>query len=343
MTDKFESEFISVLQVEIEIKRVKFNKKNKASYKTLGTEILKLKSILEIPEEGSIQLNILNSSKKLRGTLLIGDSTLKPVFSFLDYKINLDINIVPVVAIDYSLSNLSFANKRHLIHTLKTDEDNDYISVLRHIMKVYGDLTSFMMGFGMGGKTYPKQHLASDIFALSGNMFNPVFNKEELVEKYGEVFSKISVSTPINYSPVCEIVADYARYEKENYEARNFYSLIYITPGLIDDYEKTLSTIKEMIGLPMCVTVVKLYNDQLNDTNDTLSLAEDLKTSSELSDLYRYIDYQKFKEGKALREFEVELIRQVPLNVQRYFAANNTFAFDLEESDYANRMCIRQK
>lgn len=197
----------------------------------------------------------------------------------------------------------------------------------------------------MGGKTYPKQQNASDIFSMSGNMFNPVFNQEQLIEKYGEVFERIKVSLPINYSPVWELVSDYATYEKENYEARNFYSLIYITPGVIDDYEKTIAIMKEIKDLPMWVTVVKIKNDQLKDTNDTLTLFQDMESELESCDrkFYNYIDYQHYKESKNLLLLEEELIKEIPTNVQRYFAANNIFAHDLEENDYASRMSIRQK
>lgn len=166
--------------------------------------------------------------------------------------------MIPVIAIDYSLGNLTFDQKRQLIHTLKKGEDNDYISILNHILKVYKNLTPYVIGFGMGGKTLPKQQNASDIFSLSGNMFNPIVEKDDLLEKYAEVFQKIKVSLPINHCPVMELVAQFAQYEKENYEARNFYSLIYLTPGVIDDFDKTLEAARMVADLPMAVTVVKI-------------------------------------------------------------------------------------
>ena len=189
-TDSLETEFISTILLEFEIKRVKFDKKQKESYKVLGSETAKLKSILELTDANTIQLNIKKSKKILRGTLNIGDSLLTPIFSFLDYKIHLDIKVIPVIAIDYSLSNLTFDSKRQLIHTQKESEDNDYRSILNHILKVYKNLAPFVMGFGMGGKTYPKQQNASDIFSLTGNMFNPILNKDQVFEKNTERYLK---------------------------------------------------------------------------------------------------------------------------------------------------------
>ena len=250
-TDEFENSMLSLVMLEFELKRIRINKKQKESSKVLGSETVKLKSIMELDENGQLQLNIMKKKKEIRGSLAISRSSLTPIFSFLDYKINLNLNVIPVVAIDYSLSNLTFDTKKQLIHTLKKDEDNDYLSVLNHILKVYQNLSPFVIGFGMGGKTLPKQQNASNIFALSGNIFNPIVEKEQLIEKYAEVFEKIKVSLPINHAPVMDMVTNYARYEKENYDARNFYSLIIITPGVIDDFEAALSVAKEVGDLPM--------------------------------------------------------------------------------------------
>lgn len=251
ITDVFENPMLAMVMLEFELKRIKYNKKQKESSKVLGSESVKLKSIIEVCENGQLQLNIMKKKKELRGSLAISHSSLQPIFSFLDYKINLNLNVIPVIAIDYSLSNLTFDAKKQLIHSLKKDEDNDYISVLNHILKVYQNLSPFVIGFGMGGKTIPKQQNASNVFALSGNMFNPIIEKEQLIEKYAEVFEKIKVSLPINHAPVMDMVTSYARYEKENYEARNFYSLIIITPGVIDDFDDALSVAKEVGDLPM--------------------------------------------------------------------------------------------
>lgn len=96
----------------------------------------------------------------------------------------------------------------------------------------------------MGGKTIPNQKNASNLFALSGDMFDPIVERDELVEKYSEVFSKIILSLPINYSPVLELVVRMARHEQTTGNSQKFFSLIYITPGVIDDFDNTTSIAK---------------------------------------------------------------------------------------------------
>lgn len=344
-TDIFDNKVLRSIVLEFELKRVKYNKKQKESIKILGQETAKLRAIMDLTDAGQLQLNILKHKKKLRGTLNIGNTTIQPIFSFLDYKIYLDINVIPVIAIDYSLSNLTFDTKKELIHTLKKDEENDYISILNHIVKVYQNLTPFIMGYGMGGKTLPKQQNASDIFALSGNMFNPIVDKDEVYEKYAEVFNKIKVSLPINYTPVLDLVKKYAKYEQENYEARNFYSLIYITPGVVDDLDKALKAVENIGDLPMSVTVVKIKNDQLKDTNDPLQIEKELQPHFEKYNrkFFNLIDFEGYKQAHSLEKFEEDLIREIPDNVRQYMSDHNVFAYDLQGDNYETRITIKQK
>ena len=50
--------------------------------------------------------------------------------------------------------------------------------------------------------------------------------ENKIVEKYSEVFDKIQISLPINYSPVMELVIRMAKHEQEKGDSQNFYSLI---------------------------------------------------------------------------------------------------------------------
>lgn len=79
------------------------------------------------------------------------------------------------------------------------------------------------MGFGFGGKTCPKQVHASDIFSLSGNMFDPTITYSQLLEKYKEVTKDIELFIPVKFKPVLDCVRRYAKYEYEKHKARNYY------------------------------------------------------------------------------------------------------------------------
>jgi len=107
------------------------------------------------------------------------DCSIKPFFTFLDFKIHRKLNIVPIVVVDYSLSNLTF-DENKCIHTLKEGAQNDYKDVIDSLIKGYRHISDYMMGFGMGAKTIPKKGEASDCFSLTGDIFNPVFSVDDL-------------------------------------------------------------------------------------------------------------------------------------------------------------------
>jgi hypothetical protein len=78
-----------------------------------------MRDLLGLEFSDSKQLSVLNTKKsKSAGTLYIQDSSIKPIFSYMDYKIHRNVNIGPIIVIDYSLSNLTFDDSK-CIHTLK--------------------------------------------------------------------------------------------------------------------------------------------------------------------------------------------------------------------------------
>jgi len=124
------------------------------------------------------------------------------------------VNIVPIVVVDYSLSNLTF-DENKCIHTLKEGAPNVYKDVIEALMGGYKNLSSFMMGYGIGAKTIPKWGDASDCFSLTGDIFNPIFTPQSLYEMYSNSMRKVELSLPVNFNKVLEVATEYARYEKE--------------------------------------------------------------------------------------------------------------------------------
>jgi hypothetical protein len=86
---------------------------------------------------------------------------------------------------------------------------------------------------------------------------------------------KVELSLPIKYKDVLELASDYATYESHNHEARNYYVLIYISVGVIDDFENTLEMLKEISDLPLTVIMIRVKNMQMEDTNDPAILIEE--------------------------------------------------------------------
>lgn len=80
------------------------------------------------------------------------------------------------------------------------------------------------------------------------------------MENYSRTLKTVEISLPINYHKIIKHAADYAKFEKENFDARNYYVLILVCTGVIDDYEKTLNALKRLRDLPISVLIVTVRN-----------------------------------------------------------------------------------
>lgn len=91
--------------------------------------------------------------------------------------------------------------------------------------------------------------------------------------------------------------------------------------------------------------MVKLNNDQLKDTNDTLSISEKLEVEFERCErrFYNILDYQVYKANNNLPWFEEMLIKDIPFNVKRYLTKSNVLAYEFEGSDYITRASVKQR
>jgi hypothetical protein len=85
----------------------------------------------------------------------------------------------------------------------------------------------------------------------------------------------VELSLPVNYHTVLELASDYSRYEMDNHEARNYFVLIYVSVGVIDDFNQTMEVLKEISDLPLTVIMIRVRNVQLEDTNDPAILIQE--------------------------------------------------------------------
>lgn len=158
----------------------------------------------------------------------------------------------------------------------------------------------------MGARTIPKKGETSNLFALSGDIFNSQIEKDKLFHHYSNTLKKVELSLPVNYHNVLELATEYALHEKENYEARNYFVLIYVSVGVIDDYEDTLKIFKGVNDLPLTVIMVRVRNMQTEDTNDPAILTDELAQNFAACErkYLEIIDFEQYKKDGKFNEFE---------------------------------------
>lgn len=94
----------------------------------------------------------------------------------MDLYIKKSINIVPVMAVDFSLANLTFDESQYCTHTLKDGAPNDYIDCMKSVQKGFYHFYRFMISYGFGARTmkYGKKEIdTSNLFSLTGDYCDP--------------------------------------------------------------------------------------------------------------------------------------------------------------------------
>ena len=87
--------------------------------------------------------------------------------------------IVPIISIDFSLSNLTF-DERKCIHTVNEDNQNEYRDLLTAISKAFRQISPSSLFYGFGANSVAKKTEVSDLFMGTGDMLNPIVMTDHL-------------------------------------------------------------------------------------------------------------------------------------------------------------------
>ena len=122
-----------------------------------------------------------------------------------------DLNIVPIVAIDFSLANLTFDESQYCIHTLKSGAQNDYVEAIKRITATYKHFSKFMLAYGYGARTVAGEGPACNLFSMTGDFRDPVVHtEEELINSYASTIKSVRLWLPVYFKDMIKLVCDIA-------------------------------------------------------------------------------------------------------------------------------------
>ena len=67
-----------------------------------------IKDAIHNAKEGTFLLHLMDQKNKPKGRLYLNNLNIKSVFSFCDLYTKMSMNIVQIIAVDFSLANLTF-------------------------------------------------------------------------------------------------------------------------------------------------------------------------------------------------------------------------------------------
>lgn len=100
-----------------------------------------------------VKLFILNEKNKYVGKINIFNFTARRYYTFFDLVFKNQLNLVPIVAVDFSMANLKM-DDASVLHTLKPGVQNDYVEALKGIHEAFAPFSNFKLAYGYGARTH---------------------------------------------------------------------------------------------------------------------------------------------------------------------------------------------
>ncbi len=309
----------------------------KGDNKSLATCSVSIRDLVQTSSSPLQELPIKTKNKKF-GKLVVTNRNVEPILTLGSILFS-NVKLVPIIAVDCSLGNLTFDSLKCMHHFDKI-RPNMYIEALNAIESKVYPFYSKMLSYGFGAKVVPKKSRLSSCFSLNGNIFDPMIrNREELVSSYIKTIKSVELCLPVNYCEVIRTAKGLAQYELNEYRRKyrynqhnlnssnnnlstpmlnNYYVLYIVTAGVLDDAEEAFAECSNIVDLPMSIVFVKIGNQQMRDVDDLSELQHKIEQS--------YCQHRKFvstvefdRVYNDLPNFGKFLVSSVPAQALQFF------------------------
>lgn len=129
--------------------------KNAKKQKVLGKTAFLMRDALNKGKVGHLSLFLLDEKNRFLGKIHISQCSARRFYSFFDLQLRCQLNIVPILAVDFSIGNI-IENEDGLpgcLHSRKVGLANDYISAMMAVSKSFSQYARFMLAYGIGART----------------------------------------------------------------------------------------------------------------------------------------------------------------------------------------------
>ena len=193
------------------------------------------------------------------GNLYVIHTEFAITYTFLDYVFG-GCNLQLIIGIDFTNSNRPPTEVTSLHHiSRRGGELNSYeqaISTVGEILQYY-DSDNMLPAFGFGAKLPPFYDSVSHCFALNGNIFQPENYKiDEVLKTYRHIVPHLKFYGPTVFHEIIKFVVDMAEATPIEQEDQNYYILLVITDGMINDLQQTKDEIVRASAFPVSLIIV---------------------------------------------------------------------------------------
>ena len=93
------------------------------------------------------------------------------------------LELVPIIGVDFSMSNLTFDNRK-CIHSVNEDNPNEYRDLMIAVRQAYKLISPNSVFYGFGANAVTHVTEVSDLFSGTGDLLNPIVMTDTLEREY---------------------------------------------------------------------------------------------------------------------------------------------------------------
>lgn len=134
---------------------------------------------------------------------------------------------------------------------------------LKRVGRAFKHFSKFMTCYGFGARTVNGDGPACNLFSMTGDFMDPfVDGEEELINSYVGTIKSVKLGLPVYFRFIIKLICDLAQMEygtaSDIKQIRNYYVLVILMAGVIDDFEESLNEILRAAHLPVSIIMLKI-------------------------------------------------------------------------------------
>ena len=253
---------------------------------------------------------------------LYDNSEIFGTYTFLDY-IKSGIRICLSIGIDFTGSN-GHPLDDGTLHSIKGNKPNDYERAIRYCGDIvsYYDYDQLFPVYGFGAiinSSIDKK--ASMCFNLNFSDNPDIFSIDNVIKYYHECIEKdkLTFAGPTEFTPIIQTVIS-----KIGNDIFNYYILMILTDGVIDDFQETIDSIVQASLLPLSIIIIGIGNSDFKKMETLDGDSVPLISSNgqkRIRDLVQFVSFSKYQNDE--KKLADEVLAEIPKQMVEYYKFKN--------------------
>ena len=243
-------------------------------------------------------------------------------FTFLDF-IKAGVRICMSIGIDFTGSN-GHPLDDNTLHCLKGNKPNDYERAIRYCGDIvaYYDYDQLFPVYGFGAIVNSSNSKeASMCFNINFQDNAEIYTINNVINTYHDCIKndKLTFAGPTEFAPIIQAVIS-----KIDNDILNYYILMILTDGVIDDLQETIDCIVAASLLPLSIIIVGIGNADFKKMEILDGDEVPLVSSSgqkRMRDLVQFVPFSKY--GNDEKKLASEVLAEIPKQMVEYYKFKN--------------------